>query len=105
MTGTHNRKHKGGKGADRHHDDQSNGSSTAHQLNRRNDGDTIPVPRTDGSVTPPQQIILNKTKRPSLKGTASYSVAAPGTPWHELAGPSDPRRTVKNVFESTPDSR
>ena len=32
-------------------------------------------------------------------------VTPDGTPWHELAGSGDPRRTVRNVFESTPDSR
>ncbi|SPO20898.1 probable LRO1 - a lecithin cholesterol acyltransferase-like gene, mediates diacylglycerol esterification [Ustilago trichophora] len=77
-----NRKHKRGGG-----NNNENGNSTAHQLNRRTNGGptaSSSSSNNDGTVTPPQQIILEKSKRPSLKGRASYSVAAPGTPWHEL---------------------
>ncbi|UZJ56317.1 hypothetical protein CBS101457_005637 [Exobasidium rhododendri] len=41
----------------------------------------------DSGVALPKQIILERTKRPSLKGKkplASYTVRAPGTPFHEL---------------------
>ncbi len=82
-----NRKHKGGKNADNHHNGNGSGSSTAHQLNRSSNGnsDADSGSNRDGTTTPPQQIILNKSKRPSLKGgRPSYSVTAPGTPWHEL---------------------
>lgn len=66
------------------------GSSSAHQHNRsRADGSDKGGPSEskaskDGTSTPPQQIILEKSKRPSLRGRPSYSIQAPGTPWHEL---------------------
>lgn len=77
-----NRKHKRANHAASHQD--HSGTSSAHQLNRAANASSDASASTDGTVTPPQQIILKKTKRPSLKGGASYSVTAPGTPWHEL---------------------
>lgn len=80
-----NRKHKRGNNA---HDPNGNGNGTtsAHELNRasNNTRNSSCSGSGSGTVTPPQQIILEKRKRPSLKGRPSYSVTAPGTPWHEL---------------------
>ncbi|PWZ02701.1 putative LRO1-a lecithin cholesterol acyltransferase-like protein [Testicularia cyperi] len=76
-----NRKHKKGKQA------SEAGTSTAHQLHSNNGGAhgaTASSNNGNGSVTPPQQIILEKSRRPSMKGRPSYSISAPGTPWHEL---------------------
>ncbi|EST09937.1 Lecithin:cholesterol/phospholipid:diacylglycerol acyltransferase [Kalmanozyma brasiliensis GHG001] len=80
-----NRKHKKGGGGS--NDPNQNGNSSAHQLNQRSNGGQASSSSSDsknGRSTPPQQIILQRSKRPSLKGQTSYSVTAPGTPWHEL---------------------
>ncbi|KAJ1030346.1 hypothetical protein NDA16_001256 [Ustilago loliicola] len=98
-----NRKHKRGKDADRQHDDHRNGNSTAHQLNRSSNGSSSTSANEDGTVTPPQQIILKKSKRPSLKGRASYSVTAPGTSWRELDLSEIP--FLRHVDDDTPAKR
>ncbi|KAN0063168.1 phospholipid:diacylglycerol acyltransferase [Thecaphora frezii] len=76
--------------------DNSSSTTTAHSFSRRaassknasrpTPGDNSPTESApaSGTETPPQQIILERAKRPSLRGRASYNIQAPGTPWHEL---------------------
>ncbi|SPC65375.1 probable LRO1 - a lecithin cholesterol acyltransferase-like gene, mediates diacylglycerol esterification [Ustilago sp. UG-2017b] len=98
-----NRKHKRGKDGSRQHNDHRNGNSTAHQLHPRTNGSFSISTDDDGTLTPPQQIILEKSKRPPLKGRASYSVTAPGTPWHELDLSEIP--FLRHVDDDTPAKR
>lgn len=63
------------------------GNSTAHSHSGSEpvrSGNSTPTDTEDG--LPPRQITLKRAKRPSLagKGRLSYTLQAPGTPWHEL---------------------
>ncbi|EPQ28859.1 uncharacterized protein PFL1_03662 [Pseudozyma flocculosa PF-1] len=92
--------HRDNGGGDAPSTSSSSSRSTAHRLASLSGtgiGDDGGGPSSDspgpspvtanfrsGTETPPQQIILERAKRPSLKGMASYNIRAPGTPWHEL---------------------